>query len=294
MRASDGESQGIRTTVAYFEHLLEFGLATSTVAGMEEGIVVQTPAQESYEPEQNVVVTAPPERVYLFDAETWGAPAMTKLFNDPAQFTEDMLVGFLDANARYVAGVPGGVVRAHKTRPGKVAVVIGGGSGHYPAFCGTVGRGFRRRRGRRQHLHLTVGGGSRIGRAGRARRRRRAAHHRELRGRRDELRARRHPAAQRGHRGASTSPSPTTSPAPSAARRAKRRGIAGDFTVFKCASAAAEEGLDLQGVVRVGGGVQRGDAHAGRRIRRLHHARRRPSAVHRARGPHGSGPWHPR
>ena len=67
---------------------------------------------------------------------------MTKLFNDPARFTEDMLVGFLDANARYVSGVPGGVVRAHNTRPGKVAVVIGGGSGHYPAFCGTVGPGF--------------------------------------------------------------------------------------------------------------------------------------------------------
>jgi ABC-type sugar transport system ATPase subunit len=64
------ESEGISTTVAYFEHLLEFGLATSTVAGMEEGIVVQTPAQENYEPEQKVVVTAPPERVYLFDTET--------------------------------------------------------------------------------------------------------------------------------------------------------------------------------------------------------------------------------
>ena len=33
--------------------------------------------------------------------------------------------------------------------------------------------------------------------------------------------------------------------------RRKRRGIAGDFTVFKCASAAAEDGLDLAGVVRV-------------------------------------------
>ena len=31
----------------------------------------------------------------------------------------------------------------------------------------------------------------------------------------------------------------------------KRRGIAGDFTVFKCASAAAEDGLDLPGVIRV-------------------------------------------
>jgi multiple sugar transport system ATP-binding protein len=62
--------KGIATTVAYFEHLLEFGLATSTVAGVEEGIVVQTPAAESYEPEQRVVVTAPPERVYLFDIES--------------------------------------------------------------------------------------------------------------------------------------------------------------------------------------------------------------------------------
>ena len=66
---SPGISAGISSTVAYFEHLLEFGLATSTVAGMEEGIVVQTPAQESYEPEQRVTVTAPAERVYLFDAD---------------------------------------------------------------------------------------------------------------------------------------------------------------------------------------------------------------------------------
>ncbi|TFV59438.1 ABC transporter ATP-binding protein [Mycobacterium sp. PS03-16] len=62
--------QGITATVAYFEHLLEFGLTTSTVSGMEEGIVVQTPAAQRYEPEQKVVVTAPPERVYLFDADT--------------------------------------------------------------------------------------------------------------------------------------------------------------------------------------------------------------------------------
>ena len=38
--------------------------------------------------------------------------------------------------------MPGGVVRATRPRPGKVAVVIGGGSGHYPAFCGLVGPGF--------------------------------------------------------------------------------------------------------------------------------------------------------
>jgi hypothetical protein len=45
-------------------------LATSTVAKHGEGIVVPTAAAESYGPEQPVVVTAPPERVYLFDADT--------------------------------------------------------------------------------------------------------------------------------------------------------------------------------------------------------------------------------
>jgi len=62
--------------------------------------------------------------------------------DDPARFTEDMLTGFVAANPQYVRAVPGGVVRAASTRPGKVAVVVGGGSGHYPAFCGVVGPGF--------------------------------------------------------------------------------------------------------------------------------------------------------
>jgi ABC-type sugar transport system ATPase subunit len=70
LSAGGGTGAGVSSTVAYFEHLLEFGLATSTVAGMEEGIVVQTPAQDTYEPEQRVTVTAPPERVYLFDADS--------------------------------------------------------------------------------------------------------------------------------------------------------------------------------------------------------------------------------
>ena len=66
----DPSGPGVAVTVAYFEHLLEFGLATSTVEGMEEGIVVQTPAAETFAPEQKVAVTAAPERVYLFDVDT--------------------------------------------------------------------------------------------------------------------------------------------------------------------------------------------------------------------------------
>src|SRR5689334_21623380 len=67
---------------------------------------------------------------------------MTRLYDDPHTFTEDMLEGFLDVHRDKVVGVPGGVVRAVQTRPDKVAVVVGGGSGHYPAFCGVVGTGF--------------------------------------------------------------------------------------------------------------------------------------------------------
>jgi len=67
---------------------------------------------------------------------------MTFIFDDPHTFTDDMLVGFLDVHRERVVGVPGGVVRAAQTPVGKVAVVVGGGSGHYPAFCGVVGNGF--------------------------------------------------------------------------------------------------------------------------------------------------------
>ena len=67
---------------------------------------------------------------------------MTKLYDDPDGFSDDMLAGFLDIHADRVVGVPGGVVRATQTPAGKVAVVVGGGSGHYPAFCGVVGPGF--------------------------------------------------------------------------------------------------------------------------------------------------------
>jgi len=67
---------------------------------------------------------------------------MTRLYDDPATFMEDMLAGFLDLYPKHVVAVAGGVVRANATREGKVGVVVGGGSGHYPAFCGVVGHGF--------------------------------------------------------------------------------------------------------------------------------------------------------
>lgn len=175
---------------------------------------------------------------------------MTRLFNDPATFTEDMLAGFLDANAHYVAGVPGGVVRATETPAGKVAVVVGGGSGHYPAFCGVVGHGFadgavvgniftspsareaasvaRAAHGDAGVLFLTGNYAGDVMNFGLA-------------------------VSQLQAEGVDARFLVVTDDIASAAAEdiAKRRGIAGDFTVFRCAGAAAEEGVDLDSVERV-------------------------------------------
>ena len=37
---------------------------------------------------------------------------MTRLWNDPADFADEMIDGFVAANTRYVRRVPGGVVRS--------------------------------------------------------------------------------------------------------------------------------------------------------------------------------------
>ena len=66
---------------------------------------------------------------------------MTYIHNDPQDFFDEMLVGFAAAYPDRIATVPGGVVRATAVPQGQVAVVIGGGSGHYPAFAGLVGPG---------------------------------------------------------------------------------------------------------------------------------------------------------
>ncbi|MFT4029919.1 MAG: D-erythrulose kinase, partial [Protaetiibacter sp.] len=64
---------------------------------------------------------------------------MTRLFNDPTMFADELVAGFVAANGGRVRAVSGGVVRATVSERGTVAVVVGGGSGHYPAFGGLVG-----------------------------------------------------------------------------------------------------------------------------------------------------------
>ncbi|AAW61957.1 dihydroxyacetone kinase family protein [Gluconobacter oxydans] len=67
---------------------------------------------------------------------------MTKICGDASTFAASALRGFSLLHPDLVRYVRGGVLRATPGRRGKVAVVLGGGSGHYPAFAGYVGPGF--------------------------------------------------------------------------------------------------------------------------------------------------------
>ncbi|MEU9884564.1 dihydroxyacetone kinase family protein [Sphaerisporangium sp. NPDC051011] len=69
---------------------------------------------------------------------------MTHIYDDPSDFKEQVIEGFAAAYGRYVERVPGasGFIRRGGPRAGKVSLVVGGGSGHYPSYSGTVGPGF--------------------------------------------------------------------------------------------------------------------------------------------------------
>jgi dihydroxyacetone kinase len=68
---------------------------------------------------------------------------VTRIFDDPATFKDDVIEGFGAAYSRYVDRVRGasGFVRRGGPRAGKVSLVVGGGSGHYPSYAGIVGAG---------------------------------------------------------------------------------------------------------------------------------------------------------
>jgi dihydroxyacetone kinase len=164
---------------------------------------------------------------------------------------EDMLEGFCSLHKSYVVPVDGGVVRVSGGFPGKVAVVVGGGSGHYPAFCGLVGPGFAdgavvgniftspsAQDAIRVGAAASNGGGV-ILTAGNYTGD--VLHFEEA-------------AAQLTRNGIETRTIFITDDIASAPRREEdnRRGIAGGFVVFKIMSAAAEAGLSLDEVLRVG------------------------------------------
>ena len=172
---------------------------------------------------------------------------MTLILNSPETFASESLAGFVAANATRVRPAPGGVVRSTVRAAGKVAVVVGGGSGHYPAFAGVVGEGLAdgavcgdvfaspstrqvmdicRAVDQGEGVWLSFGNyaGDVLNFSAAATR----------------LRA-------QGMRVALLAVTDDVASA-SAAERHRRRGVAGDLVVFKVAGAAAEAGYDLDAV----------------------------------------------
>ncbi|MBK1783951.1 dihydroxyacetone kinase family protein [Prauserella cavernicola] len=173
---------------------------------------------------------------------------MTRIYDDPATFADDQLSGFLDLYSDRLHGVHGGVV-AHRGDTPQVAVVIGGGSGHYPAFCGTVGPGLA--------SAAVVGNIFTSPSAAQAYSVGRAADQ----GRGVIFSFGNYAgdtinfgiAAQRlRDEGIDARVVIVTDDIASADEVDKRRGIAGDFTVFKVMGAAAAEGRDIDEVERLG------------------------------------------
>jgi dihydroxyacetone kinase len=175
---------------------------------------------------------------------------MTRLFNDPTEFADEMIDGFVAANSLQVRRVSGGVVRSTRSTPGTVAVVIGGGSGHYPAFGGLVGQGlahgaamgnlFASPSAQQVYSVSTAannGGGVLLSYGNYAGD---VLHFTQAQ---EKLRA----------EGVDCRTVVVTDDIASASldEKAKRRGIAGDLTVFKAAAAASEAGYSIDDVERV-------------------------------------------
>ncbi|OMH36690.1 dihydroxyacetone kinase family protein [Tersicoccus sp. Bi-70] len=175
---------------------------------------------------------------------------MTRLWNDPSDFADEMVVGFVRANGRYVRQVYGGVARSTAGREPEVAVVIGGGSGHYPAFAGLVGPGLAH--GAAMGNLFASPSAHQVESVVRASERGRGVllsygnyagdvlHFDEAQ---ETLRA-------EGIDCRTVTVTDDIFSAP-ADDRGSRRGIAGDLPVFKLAGAAAARGDDLDGVERV-------------------------------------------
>lgn len=184
---------------------------------------------------------------------------MTRLWNDPADFADEMVDGFVAANTRSVQRVPGGVIRRDAVPEGQVAVVIGGGSGHYPAFGGLVGPGLAHGAAMgnlfaspsAQQIHAVAaaahaGGGVFFSYGNYA------GDVLNFDAARERLRG-------EGIDCATVVVTDDVASAP-ADQASLRRGIAGDLVVFRIAAAAAEAGAPLAEVARVA-------AHANARTR---------------------------
>lgn len=175
---------------------------------------------------------------------------MTRLFNDPPAFADEMIDGFVAANSAQVRRVTGGVIRSTRSTPGSVAVIIGGGSGHYPAFGGLVGQGLAHGAAMGNlfaspsaHQVHTVAAAADLGGGILLTYGNYAGDVLHFTQAQDQL-------ISEGIDCRTVVVTDDVASAP-VHEKHKRRGIAGDLTVFKAAAAASEAGYSLDEVVRV-------------------------------------------
>jgi multiple sugar transport system ATP-binding protein len=68
-RIATEDERAVGAEVVVFENVLEFGLATLDVAGLDGRMVAQTPGDVQWHHGSQVRITARPDRVYLFDID---------------------------------------------------------------------------------------------------------------------------------------------------------------------------------------------------------------------------------
>jgi dihydroxyacetone kinase len=174
-----------------------------------------------------------------------------KLINDPFAAVDEALEGFVAAHADIVALAESRVVVRRVPATNKVGLVIGGGSGHEPAFAGYVGRGMADAAAcgnlfaspppnvilsairAADHGHGVV------------------TSYGNYAGDVMNFSLAMQMAGAEGIEVREIRVSDDVASAPKS-ETGKRRGIAGDIIVFKCLGAAAEQGVSLAEVERVG------------------------------------------
>jgi dihydroxyacetone kinase len=178
------------------------------------------------------------------------AAGYKKLINDPFEAVDEALEGFVAAHAGIVKLAEPRVVARRTSATGKVGLVVGGGSGHEPAFAGYVGPGIADAAAC-GNIFASPPANVVL-----------AAIHAADHGRGVLMAYGNYAgdvmnfglATQLAHaEGIEVREIQVTDDVASASRIdvARRRGIAGDIIVFKCAGAAAEAGLSLPEVERV-------------------------------------------
>ncbi|MBF6175977.1 ABC transporter ATP-binding protein [Nocardia blacklockiae] len=70
LAAGPGGAGELPCAIRYFEHLMEFGHAAVDMPGVDAPVLVETPAEMRFDAGQSVALSAPAERVYLFDPDS--------------------------------------------------------------------------------------------------------------------------------------------------------------------------------------------------------------------------------